>query len=107
MSECVARIVRDIEVVGKYIPEYPRYMTGKELSEKACLSGDQDVRYVVNKARRKGVPILSSKKGYSLATDAKQIADCVTSLIGRINSMNEAIRGLCCAYQAFNKEVRE
>lgn len=107
MSKRGVRMVRNIEAVVRFIPEYPRYITGKELSEKACLSGDQDVRYVVNKARRKGVPILSSKKGYSLATDAKQIADCVTSLIGRINSMNEAIRGLCCAYQAFNKEVQE
>ena len=99
--------IRDIGVIVKYIPEHPRYITGKELSEKAHLGGDQDIRYIVNRARRNGVPILSSKNGYSIATDATQIADCVTSLIGRINAMNDAIRGLCCAYQAFNKEVRE
>lgn len=85
-------------MITDYIPLYPERITGKELAVKMGIRNDYEVRIRVNKARRAGVPVLSDKHGYSIATDRKQISKCIQSLMGRVNAMNQAISGMVDAY---------
>ena len=94
-------------MITDYIPFFPERITGKELATNLKLSSDYEVRIRVNKARRAGVPVLSDRRGYSIATDRKQIYKCIQGLMGRVNAMNQAISGMVDAYTQWSerKEV--
>lgn len=81
-----------------HIPVYPMSITGKELADTLGLTSSADVRKNVNALRTAGYPIVSTKDGYSVATDAKQIEDCIKSLRSRVASIESAIAGL---YKSF------
>lgn len=80
------------------IPIYPATITGRELADALGLTSSADVRKNVNALRTAGYPIVSTKDGYSVATDAKQIEDCIRSLRSRVASIESAIAGL---YKSF------
>lgn len=80
------------------IPIYPATITGRELADALGLTSSADVRKNVNALRTAGYPIVSTKDGYSVATDAKQIEDCIRSLRSRVASIESAIAGL---YRSF------
>lgn len=44
--------------------------------------------------RSNGIPIVACSKGYRLTDSAQDVSDQIESLLGRINSINNAIDGL-------------
>lgn len=94
-SETVGGIGK--EILDK-IPKYPNIINGTELAYACGLTTSAMVRRQVNALRSAGFPIVSTKDGYSIATDAKQIEDCILSLRSRVASIEGAIAGL---YKSF------
>ena len=80
------------------IPNYPNTINGTDLAYACGLSNSAMVRRNVNALRSAGYPIVSTQDGYSIATDAKQIEDCILSLRSRVASIEGAIAGL---YKSF------
>lgn len=80
------------------IPNYPNTINGTDLAYACGLTSSAMVRMKVNALRSAGYPIVSTQDGYSLATDAKQIEDCIRSLRSRVASIEGAIAGL---YKSF------
>ena len=94
-SETVGGIGREIL---DNIPNYPNTINGTDLAYACGLSNSAMVRRNVNALRSAGYPIVSTQDGYSIATDAKQIEDCILSLRSRVASIEGAIAGL---YKSF------
>ena len=90
-SETVGGIGREIL---DNIPNYPNTINGTDLAYACGLTSSAMVRRKVNALRSAGYPIVSTQDGYSIATDAKQIEDCILSLRSRVASIEEAIYGL-------------
>ena len=80
------------------IPKYPNAINGTYLAYACGLTSSAMVRRQVNALRSAGYPIVSTKDGYSIATDAKQIENCILSLRSRVASIEGAIAGL---YKSF------
>ena len=80
------------------IPNYPNTIYGADLAYACGLTSSAMVRREVNALRSAGYPILSAQDGYSIATDAKQIEECILSLRSRVASIEGAIAGL---YRSF------
>ena len=80
------------------IPNYPNTIKGSELAYACGVTGSAKVRREVNALRSAGFPIVSTQDGYSMATDAKQIEDCILSLRSRVAAIEGAIAGL---YKSF------
>ena len=80
------------------IPNYPNTINGTDLAYACGLANSSMVRRQVNALRTAGFPIISTKDGYSIATDAKQIEECILSLRSRVASIEGAIAGL---YKSF------
>ena len=94
-SETVGGVGKDII---NNIPNYPNTIKGRELAMICSLTSSATVRREVNALRTAGYPIVSTQDGYSIATDAKQIEDCILSLRSRVASIEGAIAGL---YKSF------
>ena len=94
-SETVGGIGKEIL---NNIPNYPNTINGKDLAYACGLTSSAMVRRKVNALRTAGFPIISTHDGYSIATDSKQIEDCIHSLRSRVASIEEAIYGL---YKSF------
>ena len=94
-SETVGGIGREIL---DNIPNYPNTINGTDLAYACGLSNSAMVRRQVNALMSAGYPIVSTQDGYSIATDAKQIEDCILSLRSRVASIEGAIAGL---YKSF------
>ena len=63
-----------------------------------------DVRKLVNKLRRRGVPIASSRDGYFYAKSAGEIYGTIRQLHGMVKGLEAAIAGLEDAMFAFSQE---
>ena len=94
-SETVAGIGKEIL---NNIPNYPNTIYGADLAHACGLTSSAMVRRAVNALRSAGFPIISTQDGYSIATDAKQIEECILSLRSRVASIEGAIAGL---YKSF------
>ena len=94
-SETVGGIGKEIL---NNIPNYPNTIKGRELAYACGLTNSAMVRRNVNALRTAGYPIVSTQDGYSIATNAKQIEECILSLRSRVASIESAIAGL---YKAF------
>lgn len=82
----------------KAIPRYPLSIKGKDIAFATGMTSSAEVRRHVNALRSAGVPIVSTIDGYSIATEAKQIEECIRSLRSRVASIEGAIAGL---YKSF------
>lgn len=80
------------------IPNYPNTINGTDLAYACGLTNSAMVRRKVNALRTAGYPIVSTQDGYSIATNAKQIEECILSLRSRVESIEGAIAGL---YKSF------
>lgn len=85
------------------IPSFPSAINGRELACICGLTSSASVRKQVNALRTAGAPIVSTQDGYSIATDSKQIEDCIRSLRSRVASIEGAIAGL---YKSFGAVAR-
>ena len=80
------------------IPIYPAAITGRDLAQACGFTSSSKVRQKVNALRIAGYPIVATQDGYSVATDSKQIEDCIRSLRSRVAAIEGAIAGL---YKSF------
>ena len=66
---------------------------GAELERVLHLSGT-DLRKLVNRMRRRGTPIASSRDGYFYARTAGEVYATIRQLGGMVSGLNAAIAGL-------------
>ena len=64
-----------------------------ELEHVLNLSGTE-LRKLVNRMRRRGIPIASSRDGYFYARTAGEVYSTIRQLSGMVNGLNAAIAGL-------------
>ena len=77
-------------------------MRGKELKIALNLSGT-DLQKLVNRLRRDGVPIASSRDGYFYAQNAAEVYSTIRQLNNMIRGLEAAVRGLEAALEKFQK----
>lgn len=68
-------------------------IAGRDLGDEFGLLAPQ-IRAIVNEARRNGIPICSTNKGYYYSTDPAEIKATINGLYHRIESVLHAIDGL-------------
>lgn len=73
---------------------------GVDLEQVLGVSGT-DLRKLVNRLRRKGVPIGSSRDGYFYARTAGEVYSTIRQLQGMASGLEAAIRGLETSLDAF------
>lgn len=73
---------------------------GAELEQVLEISGT-DLRKLVNRLRKKGVPIGSSKAGYFYAETAGEVYATIRQLQAMVRGLEGAIRGLEDALERF------
>ena len=88
-SQCNSK---DELAVLKLIRE-DQYITSSEISLHTRLD-TQHIRKHINHMRSNGIPIVACSKGYRLTNSAQDVSDQIESLLGRINSIYNAIEGL-------------
>lgn len=74
----------------------------RELERDLNLSGT-DFRKLVNRLRRDGVPIASSRDGYFYAQNAAEVYSTIRQLNNMIRGLEAAVRGLEAALEKFQK----
>lgn len=79
-----------------------RIVKGSELEQALGISGT-DLRKLVNRLRRKGVPIGSSQAGYFYARTAGEVYRTIQQLRGMVSGLEAAIRGLETALDGFGE----
>jgi biotin operon repressor len=72
--------------------------------ERALNISGNELRHQINRLRRKGVPVASSKDGYFLAVTAGEVYSTIRQLNVMVKGIEAAISGL---EQAMNQFVRE
>lgn len=77
--------------------------TSSELEKNLHLSGN-DLRMLVHRLRRKGVPIGSGQEGYFYAATALEIYTTVRQLQGMVKGLEAAIKGLEQSFESFGGE---
>ena len=75
--------------------------TSRELECVFSIKGIE-VRQMVNRLRRKGVPIASSGSGYFYATTEQEVRATIAHLTRRISGIAAAISGLNRSLEQFN-----
>lgn len=73
-----------------------------ELERRLHMSGN-DLRKLVNRLRKKGVPIASGREGYYYATTAGEVYSTIRQLREMEHGLQEAIRGLETALDSFGE----
>ncbi len=77
-------------------------VNGAELERALNLSGT-DLRKLVNKLRRKGIPIASDRQGYFYAVNAGEVYTTIRQLRQMSNGLEKAIAGLEGALEKFGE----
>ena len=77
-------------------------ISGTALERAVGLSGT-DLRKLVNRLRRKGVPIASSRTGYCYAATAGEIYSTIRQLRQMADGLEKAIAGLERALERFGE----
>ena len=75
---------------------------GSELERALSLSGT-DLRKLVNRLRRKGVPIASDRQGYFYAATAGEVYTTIRQLRQMVTGLEKAIAGLEAALEGFGE----
>lgn len=81
-------------------------VSGAELERALHLSGT-DLRKLVNKLRRKGIPIASDRQGYFYAVNAGEVYTTIRQLNQMKRGLDAAIQGLEGALESFGGEALE
>lgn len=68
-------------------------VSGRELEQVLGISA-ADLRKLVNRMRRKGIPIASDQHGYYYAATAGEVYSTIRQLRGMVNGLEAAIQGL-------------
>lgn len=77
-------------------------VSGAELEQVLGVSGT-DLRKLVNRLRRKGVPIGSDRSGYFYAVNAGEVYSTIRQLRRMADGIEAAIRGLEDALERFGE----
>jgi len=77
-------------------------VSGAELEQELEISGT-DLRKLVNRLRRKGVPIGSDRTGYFYAVTAGEVYSTIRQLRRMADGIEAAIRGLEDALERFEE----
>ena len=77
-------------------------VSGAELERALGLSGT-DLRKLVNRLRRKGVPIASDRQGYFYAATAGEVYATIRQLRQMAGGLEKAIAGLEAALERFGE----
>ena len=75
---------------------------GAELERALGLSGT-DLRKLINRLRRKGVPIASDRQGYFYAVTAGEVYTTIRLLRKMVAGIEKAIAGLEAALESFGE----
>lgn len=78
-------------------------VSGAELERSLGISGT-DLRKLVNRLRRKGIPIGSDRSGYFYAATAGEVYSTIRQLRQMADGLEAAIRGLEGALEDFTTE---
>ncbi len=81
-------------------------VSGAELERALNLSGT-DLRKLVNKLRRKGIPIASDRQGYFYAVNAGEVYTTIRQLNQMKQGLDAAIQGLEGALDSFGGDTSE
>lgn len=76
------------------------------IEQELNISGNE-LRRRINRMRRKGVPIASSKSGYYYAVSAGEVYTTIHQLRNMANGLEAAIRGLEESMEGFLGEIDE
>lgn len=76
-------------------------VSGRELERTLHLSGT-DLRKLINRLRRRGVPIASDRHGYFYARTAGEVYTTIRQLRNMANGLEAAIRGLELTLDSFD-----
>lgn len=82
-----------------------RYTVKSADLEAALHISGTDLRKLVNRLRRKGVPIASSRDGYFYAVTAGEVYTTIRQLQGMVRGLESAIAGLEGALEGFGGDV--
>lgn len=77
-------------------------VSGAELERALDISGT-DLRKLVNRLRRRGVPIASDRQGYFYAATAGEVYTTILQLQQMVFGLEEAIAGLEASLEAFGE----
>ena len=77
-------------------------VSGAELERALGLSGT-DLRKLVNRLRRRGVPIASDRQGYFYANTAGEVYTTIRQLRQMTDGLEKAITGLEAALERFGE----
>ena len=77
-------------------------VSGVVLERTLCLSGT-DLRKLVNRLRRKGAPIASSRTGYYYAATAMEVYSTIRQLRQMTDGLEKASSGLESALEQFGE----
>ena len=75
------------------------------IEQELAISGNE-LRRRINRMRRKGVPIASSRAGYYYAVTAGEVYTTIRQLRNMANGLEAAIRGLEESMEGFSEESR-
>ena len=79
-----------------------RLIAGSALEQQLHINGS-DLRKRINRLRRKGVPIASSREGYFYAATAGEVYATIRLLREMTAGLESAIRGLEAALESFGE----
>lgn len=79
-----------------------RRVSGAELARVLHVSGS-DLRRLIHRLRRRGIPIGSDRSGYFYAVNAGEVYATIRQLRQMANGLEQAIRGLEQALDTFDR----
>jgi len=71
-----------------------RFLLGDIIVTTIGLKNKVQLRGLINKLRKKGIPIIATSNGYKYTEDVEEIMAYIESLQARVNDMKLAYRGL-------------
>lgn len=89
------------EHLKRYHLGVPRAATSRELERTFAVTG-KELRQLVNRLRREGVPIASDGSGYYYAATEQEVRATIAHLTRRISGIAAAIHGLNRSLELFD-----
>lgn len=89
------------EHLKRYHRGAPRAATSRELERTFSITG-KELRQLVNRLRREGVPIASDGSGYYYAATEQEVRATIAHLTRRIGGIAAAIHGLNRSLERFD-----
>lgn len=82
-----------------------RYTVKSADLEAALHISGTDLRKLINRLRKRGIPIASSREGYFYAATAGEVYSTIRQLQGMVRGLERAISGLEQALEGFGGDV--